>query len=136
MATESDERGQAYATLRGANGAGCKHASFVLQGLNSSTVVVASGEIDLATAPVLRDALLVAAEVSGNVVVDLSAVTFLDSTGISALMGGLKNLPASGSMGLVGANGMVAKVLRQTRLDQVIPVHPNLDAALSKPNHG
>jgi anti-sigma B factor antagonist len=128
VATESDDRSRAYAALRAGNGVRCEYASFALQGLDGSTVVIAAGEIDVATAPALREALLVAVEVSGNVVVDLNAVTFLDSTGIGALMGGFKNVPANGSMCLVGANGMVAKVLRQTGLDQVIPVHPNLDA--------
>jgi anti-sigma B factor antagonist len=135
VATESEERGSFYAALLEGRAVRCEHASFALQGLDGSTLVVASGEIDLATSPALRGALLVAAESSGRVVVDLSAVTFLDSTGLGVLMSGFKSLPASGSMCLVGANGIVAKVLRQTRLDEVIPVHENLEGALSKPDH-
>jgi anti-sigma B factor antagonist len=134
VTTESDERGQIYAALLGGHGVRCEHASFALQGLDGSTLVVASGEIDIATSPALREALLAAAESSGRVVVDLSAVTFLDSTGLGVLMRGFKNLPAGGSMCLVGANGIVAKVLRQTRLEEVIPVHADLEAALSRPN--
>ena len=58
-------------------------------------------------------------------------VTFLDSTGLGVLMGGFKTVSAQGSMCLVGPTGMVAKVLRVTRLDEVIPVRADLDAALS-----
>ena len=94
-------------------------------------VVVASGEIDIATSPALREALVAAAESSSNVVVDLSAVTFLDSTGLGVLMGGFRTLFGHGSMCLVGPTGMVAKVLRVTRLDQVIPIHADVEGALS-----
>jgi anti-sigma B factor antagonist len=131
VATESDERGRAYAALRGGHAVRCESASFFLQGLDGSTVVVAAGEIDVATSPALREALRVAAELSSKVIVDLSAVTFLDSTGLGVLMGGFKTLSADGSMCLVGPTGMVAKVLRITRLDEVIPIHADADAAVS-----
>jgi anti-anti-sigma factor len=49
---------------------------------NGTTVVTAAGEIDMATAPRLRECLLTT---EGNVVVDLRAVSFLDSSGIGVL---------------------------------------------------
>lgn len=134
MTTGPEERGQASVALRGGHAVRYESASFFLQGLDGSTVVVAAGEIDVATSPGLREALLVAAELSSRVVVDLSAVTFLDSTGLGVLMGGFKNVSGHGSMCLVGPTGMVAKVLRVTRLDEVIPVRADLDAALSASN--
>ena len=129
MATGPDEPGQANAAPR-AGHIRCEHASFALQSLDGSTVLIAAGEIDIATAPALREALLAAAQLSGRVVVDLSAVTFLDSTGLGVLMGSFKHISAQGSMCLVGPTGLVAKVLSITRLDEFIPIHTDLDAAL------
>jgi anti-sigma B factor antagonist len=134
MATGSDEDRHAHADVRRGHGVGDENASFFLQGLDGSTIVIAAGEIDMATAPALRTALIDAAGVSSKVVVDLSAVTFLDSTGLSVLMDGFKKLSARGSMCLVGPTGMVAKVFRVTRLDEVIPIHPDVEAALSASN--
>lgn len=94
-------------------------------------VVVAAGEIDAATAPALREALIVAAELCGKVVVDLSGVTFLDSTGLGVLVGAVKTRSGHGSMCLAGPTGLVAKVLSVTRLDQVIPIHADVAAAVS-----
>jgi anti-sigma B factor antagonist len=134
MAIGSGEDRHADVDLRGRHGVWDENASFLLQGLDGTTVVIAAGEIDLATCPALREALLVAAGFSSKVVVDLSAVTFLDSTGLGVLIDGFKRVPAHGSMCLVGATGMVAKVLSITRLDEVIPIHPDVETALSASN--
>jgi anti-sigma B factor antagonist len=99
--------------------------------LDGSTIVVASGEIDLATSPALRLALLAAAETSSKLVVDLTAVTFLDGAGLRVLLGCFRDLPDGGSMSLVGVNDTVARVLRLTQLDEVFPVHPNAAAAVN-----
>jgi anti-sigma B factor antagonist len=57
------------------------------------TTIVVAGEIDLATAPELRDALLAT---RGDVTVDLAQVAFMDSTGLSALIAGRKHVIAAG----------------------------------------
>ena len=94
-------------------------------------VVFAVGEIDLATSPTLQEALVEAVESRRHLVVDLSAVSFLDSTGLGVLIRTQKRIAATHkSMSLVGPTGMVAKVLRITGIDEAIPVHPNLDTAL------
>jgi anti-anti-sigma factor len=56
-------------------------------------VVMAAGEVDMASAPQLTGAL---ADVHGRVVVDLAGVTFLDSTGISVLVGARNRLREEG----------------------------------------
>jgi anti-sigma B factor antagonist len=63
-----------------------------------ATVVVVTGELDLATAPKLRAAL---ADLSGAVRLDLGAVTFLDSSAISVLVEAHQRLAESGNGGLV-----------------------------------
>ena len=97
------------------------------------TVVAATGEVDVYTAPVRDEAL--SAAVSGGatrVVVDLAAVEFLDSTGLSVLVKALKRVrDADGSLDVVVTAERVAKVFRITGLDQVIPVHASLADALA-----
>ncbi len=97
------------------------------------TIVAATGEVDVYTAPVLDEAL--SGVVSGGatrVVVDLSGVDFLDSTGLSVLVKALKRVrDADGSLDVVVTAERVAKVFRITGLDQVIPVHPSLADALA-----
>jgi anti-anti-sigma factor len=120
-------------------GLGVEHeqASFFLEGMDGCTVVFAVGEIDLATSPILREALVEALESRRHLVVDLSAVSFLDSTGLGVLIRTQKQIAATHqSMSLVGPTGMVAKVLRITRIDEAIPVHPNLDTALGATGAG
>ena len=61
--------------------------------LDGTSVLVASGEIDIATAPVLQESL---AALDGRVAVDLAGVVFLDSTGISVLVREQKRISAEG----------------------------------------
>jgi len=70
---------------------------FHLVGLNGTRVVVATGEIDMASAPGLWEALSEAiAAGQGDVIVDLSGVTFIDSQGLSVLVRACKALSPEG----------------------------------------
>ena len=96
------------------------------------TVVAAVGEVDVYTAPTL-DAELTRVVSSGvtAVVVDLTGVEFLDSTGLSVIVKALKRVrEAGGTLSVVVASERVAKVFRITGLDQILPVHPTLAEAL------
>jgi anti-sigma B factor antagonist len=97
------------------------------------TVVAATGEVDVYTAPVLDESLSVAVATGATrIVVDLAAVDFLDSTGLSVLVKALKRVrDADGSLDVVVTAERVAKVFRITGLDQVIPVHASLADALA-----
>jgi anti-sigma B factor antagonist len=92
-----------------------------------------AGEVDVATAPRLRDRLVQLVTTGpATVVVDLSGVTFIDSMGLGALVSGLKRARAhDGDLRLAGASDHVAKVLAITRLDQAFVVAPDVDAAVS-----
>ena len=84
---------------------------------NGARLIVLSGEIDLAVVDELR--LLLAAD--GNVVVDLSAVTFIDSSGIAALLAAHRRQQTSGhSLWVQGAHGPVSRVLEITGTDTVL----------------
>ena len=94
-------------------------------------VVSVTGEIDMATAEPLRQALLTA-EGKGcrHLVVDLTQVDFLDSTGLGALVGCLRRQrEAGGDLSLAVTHPHLLKVLRVTNLDRVFPIYPSAAAA-------
>jgi anti-sigma B factor antagonist len=88
-----------------------------------------SGELDLATAPRLEEAL---ADVSAQtLVIDLSGCTFLDSAGIRTLVGAARERSGAGStLSVVTADPGILRLLEITAVDTLIHVHPSLDEAL------
>jgi anti-sigma B factor antagonist len=99
------------------------------------SVVCVVGEVDVYTAPQLRERLsdLVAAG-ERHLVVDLSGVDFLDSTGLGVLVGGLNRVRGhGGSLALVCNTERILKVFRITGLTAVFPIHPELRTALAAP---
>jgi stage II sporulation protein AA (anti-sigma F factor antagonist) len=116
---------------------GGEQASFLLERVDGCSVVFAVGEIDLAASPVMREVMTAAVESRRHLIVDLSAVRFMDSTGLDVLVRTQKTIVATHkSMSLVGPTGMVAQVLNITRIDEAIPLHPNLDTALRATRSG
>lgn len=99
------------------------------------TVVEVGGEIDVYTAPVLRERLATLHEAGRHhLVVDLRAVRFMDSTGLGVLVGVLKRVRLSGgSLALVIDSERVLKVFRITALTQIFDIHSTLAAALAVP---
>jgi anti-sigma B factor antagonist len=91
-----------------------------------------SGSLDIATSPSLRAALLEAAEHGHHdIVVDLSRLEFVDSTGLGALIGAHKRATEkSGSIRLVAIEGQILRLLRITGLLGVFAVYPTLEDAL------
>ena len=91
------------------------------------------GDLDLATAPQLRQD-LVAASASGSslVVLDLGGVPFLDSVGISVIVGGHKRLRHEGRWLHLAAPGAgVRRVLDLTRLGSIIPTYETVPEAVA-----
>jgi anti-sigma B factor antagonist len=90
------------------------------------------GTLDIATSPTLRAALLEAADRANHeIVVDLSQLEFLDSTGLGALIGAHKRAAEhGGSVRLVAHEGQILRLLRITGLLEVFSVYPSVDAAL------
>jgi anti-sigma B factor antagonist len=96
-------------------------------------VVSVAGEIDVAAAPSLAAKLEEVVAGGGvDIVLDLSEVTFLDSSGLGVLVKYLKRvLGAGGQIRLVVTNRAVRQVIEITRLDTVFAVYDDLDAALA-----
>ena len=97
------------------------------------TVVEVGGEIDVYTAPVLRERLNdLVGEGHHHLIVDMQTVDFLDSTGLGVLVGGLKRVRAhDGSLHLVCTQEKILKVFRITGLTKVFPIHPTVDEAVA-----
>ncbi|WP_420618049.1 STAS domain-containing protein [Candidatus Poriferisocius sp.] len=95
-------------------------------------VLTVTGEIDMATAPRFRQRLLaVIGTGAQNVVIDLSGVDFIDSTGLGVLMGGAKRVrSAGGDIRLVMAGSRLADLIELTRLDRVLDVFDSVSAAI------
>jgi len=96
-----------------------------------TAIVHVSGELDIATTPTLRDVLEGLEGACERVVLDLSALTFMDSTGIRLAVTEHQRATADGfHFVIAGAEGNVMKILRLTGLDVVLPLAPDVASAL------
>ena len=93
-------------------------------------VIVVEGEIDVATAPQLRECLHeVIAEGNATVVLDLLPVTFLDSTALGVLVGALKRCrELGGELHVVVSDPRIMKIFEITGLTNVFPISDSLAA--------
>jgi anti-sigma B factor antagonist len=100
---------------------------------NGRTVVSAAGELDVHTAPALQAELSPRSQQpNAALIVDLTDVGFIDSTGLGVLVTTLKHVrEAGGTLDVVVTSSRVLKVFALTGLDVVIPLHSTLDEALA-----
>ena len=101
---------------------------------DGNTIIEVGGEIDVYTAPKLRDKIT---ELVGNgnynLVIDMEKVDFLDSTGLGVLVGGLKKVRAhDGSMRLICNQERLLKIFRITGLAKVFVIHGSQAEALAE----
>jgi anti-sigma B factor antagonist len=103
-----------------------------VQELSGVHVVRVAGEIDVYTSPELKSALNKAITSGAvNLVVDLTAVDYMDSSGFGTLLGATKRVrPKGGTINLVGCSEAVARMLTITRLNTIFGVFSSLDDAL------
>lgn len=95
-------------------------------------VLTLIGRLDATTAPDLKTKLRsLAGEGYIQLVINLTKVPFIDSSGLAALVSGLKtSREAGGSLKLVGLNEQTRTAFRVTLLDRVFEFYPDVDAAL------
>ena len=101
--------------------------------MGSANVVEVAGEVELHNAELLRDELLRA----GNgehpcVVVDLSRVSFIDSTGVGVLVGAFKRVREIGTLSVVCPQRNVRRIFEITGLTKVFVLHQNVSDALNE----
>lgn len=102
------------------------------------TVLEVAGEVDVYTAPTLRDRITDLLDAGQRrLVVDLGTVEFIDSTGLGVLVGALNRAKElGGNLDLVCSQERVLKLLRITGLDKVFTVHGSLGNAVKGPEAG
>jgi anti-sigma B factor antagonist len=103
--------------------------------LGDSTYVISlAGEVDLYTAPEFKQQLLeVIGQGAKQVVVDFSNTTFIDSTTLGVLVGGVKRLRTNeGQLSLVCNDRNITKIFEITGLDRVFTIYPTRDEALEQ----
>lgn len=102
------------------------------EGREPHTVLAVRGEVDVYTAPRLREKLVeLVSQGKHQVVVDLEGVDFLDSTGLGVLVGGLKRLRShDGDLSLVCTQPRILKVFEITGLTKVFSIFGSVDEAV------
>ena len=92
------------------------------------TVLLLQGDVDLSCSPQAREQILKLLKNDKNLLIDLSAVDYIDSSGVASLVEGFqvarnKNL----KFALVGVSKAAMQVLQLARLDKVFPIYQSLD---------
>ena len=100
---------------------------------DNSYVIALTGEVDLYTAPEFKQQLLdVIGQGAKDVVVDFSDTTFIDSTTLGVLVGGVKRLRMNeGQLSLVCSDRNITKIFEITGLDRVFTIYGNRDEAVA-----
>jgi anti-sigma B factor antagonist len=100
---------------------------------DDSYVISLAGEVDLYTAPEFKQQLLEGIGQGGTrVIVDFTSTTFIDSTTLGVLVGGVKRLRTNeGQLSLVCSDRNITKIFEITGLDRVFAIHASRDEAIS-----
>lgn len=101
---------------------------------DDTEVVVVEGEIDVYTAPRLRELLIdLVNKGHHHLIVNMEKVEFLDSTGLGVLVGGLKRVRAhDGTLDLVCTQERILKIFRITGLTKVFGIYESVQEAIDK----
>jgi len=99
-------------------------------------VISLAGEVDLYTAPEFKAQLLdVIGKGGQQVIVDFTDTTFIDSTTLGVLVGGVKRLRTNdGELSLVCSDRNITKIFEITGLDRVFTIHPTREEAVASLN--
>ena len=91
------------------------------------SVVFLSGDVDLHSSPQAREAILGCLKQKNSLLVELSAVSYMDSSGVATLVEGYQTArKQSLEFGLVAVSPPAMNVLKLARLDKVFPIHASL----------
>jgi anti-sigma B factor antagonist len=105
---------------------------------NETAVIEVAGELESANCDDLREEILGQVNAArSHLVIDLREVTFIDSTGLGVLVGGLKKMRESnGRFSLVCAQPRILRILEISGLVRVFSVHANAEEAMGIPRAG
>jgi anti-sigma B factor antagonist len=102
--------------------------TFQVEQQQGYAVVMLSGEVDLNKSPEARKVILQCLKKMQSVMVDLSAVGYIDSSGVASLVEGFQYARTNNlEFGLIGVSDAAMNVLRLARLDQVFRIYNSID---------
>jgi anti-sigma B factor antagonist len=109
-----------------------------VRGQDGYTIVTISGEMDIASVPVLRERILgLLRPQAGRIVIDLSGVTFCDASGLALLVAACRRAgQLDGVLRLAALPPLVAVLLRFTGLDSRFEIFATVPDAIRAPVHG
>lgn len=103
---------------------------FEVRDQNGITVVGLSGDVDLQTSPAVRQKLLECLDKHKKLVVDMSNVAYIDSSGVASLVEAFQvSRKKSAAFALAAVSPSAMRVLSLARLDKVFTIHPDVNAA-------
>jgi len=92
------------------------------------TILELSGEVDLHLSPQARKQILSLLKQSYHLMVDLSAVDYIDSSGVASLVEGFQVAKTANlNFGLIGVSEAAMQVLQLARLDKVFSIYDTID---------
>jgi anti-sigma B factor antagonist len=105
---------------------------------DGTSLISLAGEVDLYTAPEFKQQLLeVIAQGAKMVLVDLTDTTFIDSTTLGVLVGGVKRLRTNdGQLALICDDRNITKIFEITGLDKVFTIYPTREDAVAQLGNG
>lgn len=105
---------------------------FTVEDKQGFSVVLLNGEVDLSKSPDARKVILNCLKKMKHVMVDLSAVDYIDSSGVASLVEGFQYARSNNlEFGLIGVSEAAMNVFRLARLDQVFQIYHSLEDRLN-----
>lgn len=96
-------------------------------------IVQLTGDVDLSCSPEVRKVILDSLNSSQHTLIDLSQVTYIDSSGVASLVEGYQTAKKKNlQFGLLGVSEPAMSVLELARLDKVFPIHTTLADRLGR----
>ena len=105
--------------------------TYQVQQESGYAIVRLTGDVDLSCSPDARKAILASLSQGQHTLVDLSGVSYIDSSGVASLVEGFQSARKKTlRFGLIGVSEAAMSVLELARLDKVFPIHADLAARL------
>lgn len=100
---------------------------------DETTVVALRGEVDIYSAPQFKETILQSIDAGAtHIVVDLTEVSFIDSTALGVLVSGAKRVrPQNGSLDIVCQDENISRIFEITGLDRIFGIYPTREKALA-----
>lgn len=104
---------------------------YQIRGEGGYSVLELVDEVDLSCSPEARKQILQCLDAGHHLLVDMSRVTYIDSSGVASLVEGFQTAKKKSlKFGLIGVSSAALSVLHLARLDKVFPIHTSVSERL------